>query len=176
LVAHYALLLQAGEDAALPSELADIVTDSNSPAALRFELAALLRDYNLMTPERLDRMSNIDQPGPLRLLAAEVMLRQNPDDAEALDVLRGLGRQTNRETALSIARILQSHLHLDMGLPSDGVVSPASRMAAEAARRVQNWATGGKPGFLLAPGSTQPLSVPTLSPATNRPGFRPPGL
>ena len=165
LVEHYAARLHTGDSPELPSELGELTTDAQTPAALRVELAALLRDFGLVTPEQLDRMTDVDQPGPVRLLAAEVLLAANPDHPDALDVLRGLGRQPNRDTALVIARILQLYLRLDMGLPEDGKVAPASKVAAEAAKRVLMWATGGKPGILGEVGirSTRPLSAPTLS-------------
>jgi hypothetical protein len=35
----------------------------------------------------------------------------------AIDVLRGLGRQSHRETVLTIARLLQTYLGVDVGLP-----------------------------------------------------------
>ena len=56
-------------------------------------------------------------------------------------MLRGLGRQPNRETALVIARLVQDYLRLDMGLPA-GTVAINSKSAAEVARRVLQWATG----------------------------------
>ena len=36
-------------------------------------------------------MTDSDQPGPLRVLAAEILLGWNPSNADAIDVLRGLG-------------------------------------------------------------------------------------
>ncbi|MGL6096685.1 MAG: hypothetical protein ACRC7O_12925, partial [Fimbriiglobus sp.] len=165
LVQHYAALLRAGGQPELPHELGALATDTQTPPTLRVELVGLLRDFGFITPELLDRLTDSDQPGPVRLLAAEVLLAANPEHPDALDVLRGLGRQPNRDTALTIARILQTYLNLDMGLPAEGKVPRASKVAVEAARRVLMWATGGKPGVLKDPGvmSSRPLSAPTLS-------------
>ena len=140
LVAHYAWEFHAGSNLALPAEVARQVIDPQTPPGLRVELASLLRDCNRMTPELLDRMTDSDQPGPLRVLAAEILLGWNPSNADAIDVLRGLGRQANRETALVIARLLQTYLRVDVGLPSAGL-PVGSKHAAEVARRVFQWAT-----------------------------------
>lgn len=167
LVAHYAVELQLGDHPALPAELARQVTDSQTPPALRVELANLLRGLNLVTPDLLDRMTDADQPSPLRVVAAEMLLAWNPHNPDAIDVLRGLGRQSNRDTALVIARLLQTYLKLDMGLPS-GPVAANGKPAVEVAKRVFQWATA-------RPTSTE--SPPDLSPPT-RPGgtARLPGL
>ena len=86
-------------------------------------------------------MTDADQPGPVRLLAADIMLKDDPTDGSALDVLRGLGRQSNRDTALAIARILQNRLQLDLGLPGSGVV-PTSKQSIDITQKVLRWATG----------------------------------
>ena len=109
-----------------------------------------------MTPELLDRMTDSDQPGPLRVLAAEILLGWNPSNADAIDVLRGLGRQANRETALVIARLLQTYLRVEVGLPSAGL-PVGSKHAAEVARRVFQWATARQGA------AGQPVAVARLS-------------
>ena len=144
LVAYYGHALKRADRPAVPAEVARQVTDPLTPPGLRVELANLLRVTGLMTPDLLDRMTDIDQPGPLRMVAAEMLLAWNPANPDAIDVLRGLGRQSNRETALAIARLLQKYLRLDMGLPA-GPLSPTSKPAAEVAKRVLTWATG-RPG------------------------------
>ena len=173
LAEFYALRLQTGRSPELPAELGRMVTDALTPTALRVELAGLLRGLNLLPPELLDRMTDADQPGPVRLLAVELMLATNPEDAEAIDVLRGLARQPNRETAITIARLLQAYLGLDLGLPA-GPIAAQSRPAAEVAKRVLAWATSRtghtlrkapaafKPG---SSGSTPDLDLPRV-PAT----------
>jgi hypothetical protein len=163
LVEHYAAKLRTGLYPELPAELGRMVTDAQSPTPLRVELAGLLRGLDLIPPELLDRMTDADQPGPVRLLAAEVFLTLDPQNAEAVDVLRGLGRQPNRETAVTIARLLQTYLGMDMGLPP-GAVEPNSRAAADAAKRVLAWATNrSAPAPAVPP--PRPPSVPGRKPA-----------
>jgi hypothetical protein len=157
LAEFYARRLHAGGSPELPAELGRLVTDAGTPTALRVELAGLLRGLDLLPPDLLDRMTDVDQPGPVRLLAAELLLAADPDDADAVDVLRGLGRQPNRETAITIARLLQTYLGMDLGLPA-GPLAPQSRPAAEVAKRVLVWATTARTNPQMPPG-----------PATNRP-------
>jgi hypothetical protein len=172
LIDHYSCLLQTTGDYDLITDLSNQVLDSNTATALRVELAGLLRGLGLLTPELLDRMSNSDQPGAVRLLAAEAMLAADPYHPDGLDVLRGLGRQPNREMAITIAGILQSQLGIDMGLPAESVLA-TSRTAGEVAKKVMAWAVarGGDrrsvtptPGFAgkkpPKPSTPVPLSAP----------------
>lgn len=163
LIEHYSALLRTGSYPDLPAELGRTVTDAQSPTGLRVELAGLLRGRDMIPPDLLDRMTDADQPGPVRLLAAEVFLAQDPHNEDAMGVLRGLGRQPNRETAITIARLLQTYLGLDMGLPN-GPVEPHSRTAAEAAKRVLGWATNRTPlpAGLPAADPPRPPSLPGL--------------
>jgi hypothetical protein len=140
LIEHFAHQLRGEIDYDLVSDLSGQIIDANTPAGLRVEIAHLLRTFQFLTPDLLDRMTNSDQPGPIRLLAAEAMLAQNPADPDALDVLRGLGRQPNRELALGVAKVLQQQLGYDMGLPADRL-SIQSKVAGEIVKRVQQWAT-----------------------------------
>jgi hypothetical protein len=117
----------------------------------------------MLTPELLDRMTNSDQPGPIRLLAAEALLAANPNDSDGIDVLRGLGRQSNREMILAIARILQTYLQLDMGLPPDGL-DAKSKHAPEIARRVLSWAIG-RPEPNGTSDTPSPVAMTGLPPA-----------
>ena len=139
LIDHYSRLLQTTGDYDLITDLSNQVLDPATATALRVELAGLLRNLGLLTPELLDRMSNADQPGPVRLLAAEAMLSVDPYHPDGLDVLRGLGRQPNREMALAIAGILQNRLGIDMGLPGE-TIAATSKPAGEVAKRVMAWA------------------------------------
>jgi hypothetical protein len=143
----------------------------DTPPGLRVEIAALLRDHQMLSADMLDRLTNLDQPGPMRLFAAEVMLRANPNDADGLDVLRGLARQPNREMAVAIAGILQNVLGLNIGLPQGDLPAPTSKQAAEIARRVQAWANGTAPQDLMRIQTPGPM--PGLKPPS-RPPF--PGL
>ena len=175
LVEHHAAQVRSGDFPELPAELGNQVLDSNTPPALRLELASLLRGLGLVTPDLLDRMTNVDQPGPIRLLAAEMILAQYPGNSDAVDVLRGLGRQSHRETALAIARLLQTYLGLDMGLP-EGQVATNSKAATEAAKRVLQWAMG-RPGAFPAVAAAEESIYSRPSQAVPRPsqsGTRPP--
>lgn len=172
LVEHYADILQTAGDYDLVIDLSRQVTDPATPAALRVELAGLLRGLGLLTPELLDRMTNADQPGPVRLLAAEALLAADPTDPDGLDVLRGLGRQSNREMALAIARILQSYLGLDMGLPADGL-ELKTKQAGEVARRVFQWAIGRPIGPDGQAGVPSPVGLPALPPQAGPAAARP---
>ncbi|MGL6073696.1 MAG: hypothetical protein ACRC8S_05990 [Fimbriiglobus sp.] len=144
LMAHYAIVLQTGTEPALPGQLCQQITNTNVPPQMRVELASLMHKLGMITPDLLDRMTDADQPGPVRLLAAEMLLAWNKDNPDALDVLRGLGRQSNRETALAIARLLQKYLHVDMGLPTGGAATN-TKQAAEVTKRVLMWASGKAP-------------------------------
>lgn len=154
----------------LGSELAAQMLATDTPPALRVELAALLRDHHLLTPDLLDRLTNPEQPSPMRLFAAEVMLQANPNDPDGVDVLRGLARQPNRELAVQIGAILQNVLGLEIGMPAGGLLpAPNSKPAADVARRVLAWANGATPDMIRP----TPGPQPGLKPAS-RPPF--PGL
>lgn len=151
LVEHYHAELSSGERPELASELAALMLNPETSPALRVELAALLRDHHLLSPDLLDRLTNLDQPGPMRLFAAELMLRINPHDPDGVDVLRGLARQPNREMAVQIAGVLQNILGVQLGLPDGELPAPTSKEAAEIARRVLAWANGADPDALIRP-------------------------
>ncbi|MDB5308177.1 MAG: repeat protein [Gemmataceae bacterium] len=141
----------------LASDLAGQMLAAETPPALRIELAALLRDHHMLGPDLLDRMTNLDQLGPMRLFAAEVMLRANPNDPDGVDVLRGLARQPNRELAVQIGGILQNVLGLELGLPGGGQLpAPNSKAAADVARRVLAWANGATPDMIRPTPGPQP--------------------
>ncbi|HET6574987.1 MAG TPA: HEAT repeat domain-containing protein [Fimbriiglobus sp.] len=165
LIGHYAAVLKAGVQPGLAGELGQHIIEPNTPAALRVELAGLLRALGMIPTDLLDRMTDVDQPSPIRLLAAEILLAADPENPDATDVLRGLGRQSNRETSLAVARLLQTYLGMDMGLP-DGQIAANSKVAAEAARAVFQWATGRPaPPPPAEHGSawvTRPVSRPAL--------------
>ena len=151
LIEHYHADLLADERPDLGSELAAMMLGSETPPALRVELAALLRDHHLLSPDLLDRLTNPDQPGPIRLFAAELMLRINPHDPDGVDVLRGLSRQPNREMALRVAAVLQNVLGLEVGLPPGELPAANSKPAADIARKVVAWANGANPDVFLRP-------------------------
>jgi hypothetical protein len=153
--------LTAGDRPELASQLAEMMLDGTVPPALRVELAALLRDHHMLTADLLDRLTNMGQPGPIRLFAAEQMLRINPHDPDGVDVLRGLARQPNREMALAVAGVLQNVLGLDLGLPPGELPLANSKTAADVARRVLMWANGASPDMIRpTPGPTPGLRGP----------------
>jgi hypothetical protein len=141
LLAHYDAALQDPNNISLPNDLCRQITEEATPAILRVELAHLLRKRQRIPAEQLDRMTDADQPGPIRLLAAEIILTNDPNDHSGLDVLRGLGRQSNRDTAIAIARILQACAGMEFGLPPMGL-APTPKQAAEITQKVLRWATG----------------------------------
>ncbi len=188
LLDHYHLQLQDRAHPGLPAELGRQITDEQTPPILRVELAHLLRRHALIPEDLLDRMTDADQPGPVRLLAADTLLKTNPTDGSALDVLRGLGRQSNRDTALAIARILQDRLQLDLGIPASGVTLN-TRQAADITQKVFRWATGRGLAIgldetpvapdesllgsaVFGPGGLLPHQTPTAGP-TSAPGVSP---
>jgi hypothetical protein len=148
LVEQYHRDLTDGNRPELGSRLAAMMLDPAWAPVLRVELAALLRDHNLLSPDLLDRLTNMDQPGPIRLFAAEQMLRVNPHDPDGVHVLRGLARQPNREMALAVAGVLQNVLGMDLGLPPGELPPANSKAAADVARRVLMWANGASPDMV----------------------------
>jgi hypothetical protein len=166
LIEHYHAELASEERPELASELAMLMLNPETSPALRVELAALLRDHHLLSADLLDRLTNLDQPGPMRLFAAELMLRINPHDPDGIDVLRGLARQPNREMAIQIAAVLQSVLGLQLGLAEGELPQPNTKQAAELARRVLAWANGADPDILRPTPGPRPglktMSRPSL--------------
>ncbi len=139
LLAHYRELFKTSDKAELVEELGTFITDPESPAILRIEFALLLRELNLLGADLHDRMTDPNQPSPVRLIAVESMLSIDSKDNTAYHVLRGLGRQSNCETALAVARILQRYCGLQFGVP-DSAASP--KQVKEALKKVQRWASG----------------------------------
>jgi hypothetical protein len=148
LIEQYHRDLTDGNRPELGSRLAAMMLDPAWAPVLRVELAALLRDHNLLSADLLDRLTNMDQPGPIRLFAAEQMLRVNPHDPDGVHVLRGLARQPNREMALAVAGVLQNVLGMELGLPPGELPPPNSKVAADVARRVLMWANGASPDMV----------------------------
>ena len=168
IVAHYSRQLRDENHPSLASELCQQIIDANTPPGLRIELAVMIRELGLFVPQLLDRMTDIDQPSPLRLMAVETLLCHDPHNADAVDVLRGLARHANRETIMEVARLLQTYLRVDMGLSSKQS-NMSNRHAAEVTRLVNNWARNTKQSPRLKPGVQE--SPPPL-PATDIPPRR----
>jgi len=138
---HYNRLLSLSPDAALVEKLRRQLADSHTPALLRLELARVLSLHRELEDDLLRQLLDSANPTPLRLIAVEALLDKGPS-AEAVAALHELARLPNREIALSIARIVQHRLGVDLGLLRDRPLPPLhSREAAEIARRVFVWAT-----------------------------------
>src|SRR5262245_48709730 len=103
-------------------------------------MAHLLKQHSQLTEDLTMRLVEATNPSPLRLMAVESMLERFPNE-RAVDVLREVARQPNRELALAAAVIVQKHLQVDLGLAL-GEPPPAlhTREAAEVTRRVIEWA------------------------------------
>jgi hypothetical protein len=148
LIEHYHADLVAAERPELGTELSAMMLAQDTPPSLRVEIAALLREHHLLTADLLDRLTNLDQPAPIRLFAAELMLRINPHDPDGMDVLRGLARQPNRELAVRVGAVLQFVLGMEVGLTDGELPAPNSKQAAEVTRRVLAWANGASQDVL----------------------------
>jgi hypothetical protein len=141
LAVHYERLVNEMPDAELIDGLIRQLADYHSAAPLRIELARLLRDGHFLTRHVLIRLIESANPAPLRLMAAEALLEEDPGRPDAIAALREVARLPNREIALHTAGIVQRLLGVDMGLPADQP-PPAcqSRLAADVTRRVMLWA------------------------------------
>ena len=148
LIEQYHRDLTDGDRPELGSQLARMMLDPNGTPALRVELAALLRDHHLLTADLLDRLTNMDQPGPIRLFAAEQMLRINPHDPDGVDVLRGWHVSRIARWRWPLPVCFQNVLGLDLGLPPGELPLAGSKTAADVARRVLLWANGANPDMI----------------------------
>ncbi|QVL32431.1 hypothetical protein KIH39_00495 [Telmatocola sphagniphila] len=145
LIVYYRTMLQRNRTAELLSRLYSQLVDSRLHSTLRVEIAFVLRDQAAFSPEVLRKMIEHHQPSQIRLLAASELL-SNGFDESALETLREVARQPNREIALGVAQVLQATMQIDMGLPANGEVPAANtRAAAEIARRVTLWTQGKWP-------------------------------
>jgi HEAT repeat protein len=140
LAVHYERLLNEGADEQVVEDLQLALVDPHASAALRMELAQLLKKYNLLPKDLHEKLLDPLNPAPLRLIAAEALLSDGAS-IHAVAVLREVARLPNREIALSTAEVVQRRLGLDMGLTL-GEPLPAiqSRKAADVTRRVMTWA------------------------------------
>ena len=112
-----------------------------TPAALRLELARLLRNSQVLERHLLEGLLESGNPAPLRLLAAEALLANGGQSSAAVTALRDLGRLPNREIALETADVVQHRLGVDLGLALGEPLPPNySRQTAEVTRRLMQWA------------------------------------
>jgi HEAT repeat protein len=142
LCVHYSHALAQQSHPRLVEDLLEQVTNPQQPAGLRIELAQLLQKRDLLDQPLYQRLLDPLNPAPVRLIAAEALLRQ-PDQAAAVGVLREIARLPNREIALAIAAVVQRQLGVDLGMPVGQPPPLHSRMAAEVTRRVMLWGADG---------------------------------
>jgi hypothetical protein len=140
LAVHFERLLNEGADESVIQDLQEALIDPHASAALRMELAQLLKKNNLLPKALHEKLLDPLNPAPLRLIAAEALLADG-DSIKAVGALREVARLPNREIAISTAEVVQRRLGVDLGL-NLGQPLPAiqSRQAAEVTRRVMTWA------------------------------------
>jgi HEAT repeat protein len=141
LLEHYRRELRQDPNAVL-GELVARSVDATTPASLRVEYARLLADRGFGDSTYWEQLVGTDQPTYLRLMGAKALLKQGSSEA-AMQALRDVARVPNREMAIEVAAIVQKLLRVDMGLPlGEELPEPQSKIAAEVARRVIEWASG----------------------------------
>src|SRR5207245_2400893 len=132
--------LATGATPQLIAQLRDVVSNPRAATVLRVELARLLQEYGQLAEEVLLCLLEPTNPSPLRLMAVEAMMLTFPSE-QAVDALREVAKQPNRELAMSAAVIVQRYLQIDMGLALGEPPPPLhTRQAAEVTRRVIEWA------------------------------------
>src|SRR5438270_13981810 len=109
--------------------------DTTMPTILRVELAQLLFDNDALPFDVLEKLLDPVHPAPLRMLGADALMIDEPYQP-AIDVLRKIARQPNREIALLVGQIVQRRLGLDMGMNLNHPPDLHTRAAAEVPRRV----------------------------------------
>jgi hypothetical protein len=140
--AHYSRALIDRPEPELIQDMKQRLADVHTGPALRQELAQILRANQELDPLLLENMLDSTNPAPLRLLAAETLLTDNPRHVAAMTTLRDVARLPNREIALSTADVVQRRLGVDLGLALGQPLPPLhSRQAAEVTRRVMVWAS-----------------------------------
>lgn len=145
LAAHYGRLLNEQPGSGLVRHLKEQLASLQSAPALRIELAQLLKNTGELDAKLLHEMVEGANPGPLRLIAADVMLADSKDPTfpqpRAVAALRDIARLPNREMALAAADVVQRRLGIDMGLALGQPLPPLhSRLAADVTRRLMQWA------------------------------------
>jgi hypothetical protein len=138
---HYARALTECPSEELVGGMRRELAEPHTPAALRLELARLLRGARALDRPLLEGMLEPANPASLRLLAVEALLADGEPHAAAVAALRDLARLPNREIALEAAEVVQRRLGVDLGLALAEPLPPNhSRQAAEVARRLMQWA------------------------------------
>lgn len=139
--AYYQRVLTTASDSALLQILKQQINSSQTAPALRIEVAQALRAIGALDRPLQEALLDNGNPGPLRLIAAEEILADGPNE-QAVSALRDIARMPNREMALAAADVVQRRLAVDLGLAL-GQPLPAvhSRQAAEIIRRLMKWAS-----------------------------------
>jgi HEAT repeats len=138
---HYGRVLRERPDDKLIPQLREQLAKPQAPAALRVELANLLRACGDLDRQLARKLLEPTNPAPLRLLAVDCLLAGGQDPDESRAALRDLARLPNREIALGTAAAIQRYLGVDLGLlPDQPLPAVHTRHAAEVARRVMAWA------------------------------------
>jgi hypothetical protein len=145
LMGYYRTTLHREQDPELLQRLYSQMLDAKLHSTLRVEVAFLLRDQACLNQDVMRRMLEYHQPSQIRLLASAELLNKGFDEL-ALETLREVARQPNREIALGVAQVLQATMAIDMGLDNPQIPPPSnSKQAAEVARRVVLWTQGKWP-------------------------------
>lgn len=147
LMNHYRRELNENPTPELIDDLIQIIRGGHVPSSLRVEMAHLLADSDIASPTLWAPLLEAGHPSALRLLAAGAVLRLGAND-KAIETLREVALVPNREMTLQVAAIVQRCLRVDMGLPLGGPMpEPQSKLAAEIARHVMDWAAGRTPAI-----------------------------
>jgi hypothetical protein len=138
---HYARALTECPSEELVAGMRRELAQPQTAAALRLELARLLRGANALDRPLLEGLLEPANPAPLRLLAVDALLAESESHPAAAAALHDLARLPNREIALEAAGVVQRRLGVDLGLALAEPPPPNhSRQAAEVARRLMQWA------------------------------------
>jgi len=138
---HYARALSECPSEDLVAAMRRQLAQPQTPAALRVELARLLRNGHALDRPLLEDLLESANPAPLRLLAVEALLADGVTHPAAVTALRDLARLPNREIALETADVVQRRLGVDLGLALGEALPPNhSRQATEVTRRLMQWA------------------------------------
>jgi HEAT repeat protein len=144
--AHYHRVLNERPDADLVERLRKQLANPQAPAALRIELANLLRKGQEIDRGLLEKLLESTNPAPLRLMAVDALLAERHEHPGAVAALHDLARAPNREIALQTANVVQRRLNVDLGLAPGQPLPPVnSRHAADVTRRVMGWASKAEP-------------------------------
>jgi hypothetical protein len=139
LVTHYAQQM-VERPVELTPYLQQLAKETSRSTELRVALTRLLCERGYADQAFLEVLLDAANPAPLRLLAADALLKAGPH-MRSIASLRELGRQPNRELALDTADVVQRRLGVDMGLAmGQALPSVNSNRAVEVQRRLMSWA------------------------------------